>query len=117
MDYAGQTVPVTDPKSGEVRQAQVFVAVLGASNYTYAEASWTQSLGDWIHSHVRAFEFFDGTSLLVVPDNLKSGVKKPCYYEPELNRTYGDLAIHYGVGILPARPYRPRDKAYVSYCT
>ena len=111
VDYAGQTVPVTDPKTGEVRQAQVFVAVLGASNYTYAEATWTQNLWDWIHSHVRAFEFFDGTSQLVIPDNLKSGVKKPCYYEPELNRTYGDLAIHYGVGILPARPYRPRDKA------
>ena len=113
VDYAGQTVPVTDPKSGEVRQAQVFVAVLGASNYTYAEATWTQNLWDWIHAHIRAFEFFDGTSLLVVPDNLKSGVKQPCYYEPELNRTYGDLAIHYGVGILPARPYRPRDKAKV----
>lgn len=111
VDYAGQTVPVTDPESGEVRPAQVFVAVLGASNYTYAEASWTQGLWDWIHSHVRAFEFFDGTSLLVVPDNLKSGVKRPCYYEPELNRTYGDLAAHYGVGIMPARPYRPRDKA------
>jgi transposase len=111
VDYAGQTVPVTDPKSGEVRQAQVFVAVLGASNYTYAEATWTQNLWDWTHAHVRAFEFFGGTSQLVVPDNLKSGVKKPCYYEPELNRTYGDLAIHYGVGILPARPYRPRDKA------
>jgi transposase len=117
VDYAGQTVPVTDPGSGEVRQAQVFVAVLGASNYTYAEATWTQNLWDWIHAHIRAFEFFDGTSLLVVPDNLKSGVKQPCYYEPELNRTYGDLAIHYGVGILPSRPYRPRDKAYVSYCT
>ena len=100
-----------EPKTGEVRQAQVFVAVLGASNYTYAEATWTQNLWDWIHSHVRAFEFFDGTSQLVIPDNLKSGVKKPCYYEPELNRTYGDLAAHYGVGILPARPYRPRDKA------
>jgi transposase len=111
VDYAGQTVPVTDPKSGEIRQAQVFVAVLGASNYTYAEATWTQNLLDWIHAHIRAFEFFDGTSLLVVPDNLKSGVKQPCYYEPELNRTYGDLAIHYGVGILPSRPYRPRDKA------
>jgi transposase len=111
VDYAGQTVPVTDPKSGEVRQAQVFVAVLGASNYTYAEATWTQNLWDWIHSHVRAFGFFAGTSRLVVPDNLKSGVQTPCYYEPELNRTYGDLAIHYGVGILPARPYRPRDKS------
>jgi transposase len=89
----------------------VFVAVLGASNYTYAEATWTQNLWDWTHAHIRAFEFFDGTSLLVVPDNLKSGVKQPCYYEPELNHTYGDLAIHYGVGILPSRPYRPRDKA------
>ena len=111
VDYAGQTVPVTDRKSGEFRQAQVFVAVLGASNYTYAEATWTQNLWDWTHSHVRAFEFVQGSSRLVVPDNLKSGVKAPCYYEPELNRTYGDLAIHYGVGILPARPYRPRDKA------
>jgi site-specific recombinase XerC len=73
--------------------------------------TWTQNLWDCIYSHMRAFEFFDGTSQLVIPDNLKSGVKKPCYYEPELNRTYGDLAIHYGVGILPARPYRPRDKA------
>jgi transposase len=117
VDYAGQTVPVTDPRSGEVRQAQVFVAVLGASNYTYAEATWTQNLWDWIQAHIRAFEFFEGTSLLVVPDNLKSGVKQPCYYEPELNRSYGDLAIHYGVGILPSRPYRPRDKACVSYCT
>src|SRR5277367_984281 len=113
VDYAGQTVPVTDPKSGEIRQAAVFVAVLGASSYTYAEATWSQNLWDWIHSHVRAFEFFGGTSRLVIPDNLKSGVKNPCYYEPELNRTYGDLAIHYGVGILPARPYRPRDKAKV----
>jgi transposase len=110
-DYAGQAVRVTDPKSGEVRQAQVFVAVLWASNYTYAEATWMQNLWDWIHVHIRAFEFFDGTSLLVVPDNLKSGVNKPCHYETGLNRTYGDLAIHYGVGILPARPYRPRDKA------
>jgi transposase len=111
VDYAGQTVAVTDPKSGEARQAQVFVAVLGASNYTYAEATWTQNLWDWTSSHVRAFEFFQGSSRLVVPDNLKSGVKTPCYYEPELNRTYGDLAIHYGVDILPARPYRPRDKS------
>jgi transposase len=89
----------------------VFVAVLGASSYTYAEATWTRNLWDWIHSHIRAFEFFQGTSCLVIPDNWKSGVKTPCYYEPELNRTYGDLAIHYGIGIMPARPYRPRDKA------
>ena len=111
VDHAGQTVPVIDAKTGEVREASVFVAVLGASNYTYAEATWTKDLWDWINSHVRAFEFFGGTSRLVVPDNWRAGVKTPCYYEPELNRTYGDLAIHYGIGILPARPYRPRDKA------
>jgi transposase len=111
VDHAGQTVPVIDPKTGEVREASVFVAVLGASNYTYAEATWTKDLWDWIGSHVRAFEFFDGTSQLVVPDNWRTGVKAACYYEPELNRTYADLATHYGIGILPARPYRPRDKA------
>jgi transposase len=111
VDHAGQTVPVIDPQTGEVREASVFVAVLGASNYTYAEATWTKDLWDWIHSHTRAFEFFDGASRLVVPDNWRAGVKTPCYYEPELNRTYADLAIHYGIGILPARPYRPRDKA------
>lgn len=112
VDHAGQTVPVIDPKTGEVRDASVFVAVLGASNYTYAEATWTKDLWDWVGSHVRAFEFFDGTSRLVVPDNWRTGVKTPCcYYEPELNRTYADLAIHYGIGILPARPYRPPDKA------
>ncbi len=83
--------------------------ILGASNYTYAEATWTQNLWDWIHAHVRAFEFFGGSSQLVIPDNLKSGVKQPCYYEPELNRTYGDLAIHYGVGILEASALRKSD--------
>src|SRR5437870_13428441 len=79
--------------------------------------SWTRGLRDWISSHVRAFDFFQGCTRLVVPDNWKSGVKQPCYYEPELNRTYNDLALHYGVGILPARPYHARDKDYVSYCT
>ena len=113
VDHAGQTMPVTDPKSGEVRQAYVFVAVLGASNYTYAEATWTRNLWDWIQSHVRAFDFFQGTSRLIIPDNWKSGVQSPCYYEPELNRTYNDLAIHYRVGIFPARPHRAKDKAKV----
>jgi transposase len=114
VDHAGQTVPVSDPKTGDVREAYVFVAVLGASSYTYAEATWTRDLWDWCGSHVRAFEYFQGASRLIVPDNWKSGVKKPCYYEPdepELNRTYNDLATHYGVGILPARPRRARDKA------
>lgn len=113
IDHAGQTVAVTDARAGEVHEAYIFVAVLGASNYLYAEATWTRGLWDWIQSHVRAFEFFDGTTPLVVPDNWKSGVKAACYYEPELNRTYSDLATHYGVAVMPARPYRPRDKAKV----
>ena len=113
VDHAGQTVAVIDPLTGDPREAYVFVAVLGASNYTYATATWTRGLRDWISSHVRAFEFFQGCTRLVVPDNWKSGVKQPCYYEPELNPTYNDLAVHYGVGILPARPYHARDKAKV----
>ena len=111
VDHAGQTVPVTDPSTGEARQAYVFVAVLGASSYAYAEATWTRDLWDWIGSHTRAFEYFGGTSALVVPDNWRSGVKTPCWYEPELNRTYAEWAIHYGVGILPARVRRAKDKA------
>jgi transposase len=99
---------VTNPRTGEAREAYIFVAVLGASSYTYAEATWTRDLWDWCGSHVRAFEYFQGVSRLIVPDNWKSGVKKSCYYEPELNRTYNDLAIHYGVGILPARPRHAR---------
>ncbi len=113
VDHAGQTVAIIDRLTGELREAYVFVAVLGASNYTYAGATWTRGLRDWISSHVRAFEFFQGCTRLVVPDNWKSGVKQPCYYEPELNPTYNDLAVHYGVGILPARPYHARDKAKV----
>jgi transposase len=96
-----------------VREAEIFVAVLGASNYTYAEATWTQTLPDWIEAHVRMFRFFGGVPRLVVPDNLKSGVHRASFYDPELNRSYGMMASHYGVGILPARPRRPRDKAKV----
>ena len=113
VDHAGQTVPVSNPTTGEVREAYVFVAVLGASSYTYAEATWTRNLGDWCGSHVRAFEYFQGTSRLIVPDNWKSGVERACHYEPDLNRTYHDLAMHYGVGVMPARPGGPRDKAKV----
>jgi transposase len=111
VDYAGQTVEVVDRASGEVKAAQIFVAVLGASNYTYAEATWSQQLPDWIGSHVRAFQFFGGVSEVVVPDNLRSGVTKAHRYEPDLNPTYQDLASHYGVAVLPARARRPRDKA------
>jgi transposase len=104
---------VQDPTTGERRQAQLFVAVLGASNYTYAEASWTQELADWIGSHIRAFEFFGAVPEIVVPDNLKSGVTRTCRYEPGVNLTYEEMAQHYGVAVIPARPRKPRDKAKV----
>ena len=113
VDYAGQTIAVQDPATGEVREAQLFVSVLGASNYTYAEATWTQGLGDWIGSHMRAFEFYNGVTEIVVPDNLKSGVTKACRYEPDVNLTYEEMARHYGVAVVPARPRKPRDKAKV----
>ena len=115
IDYAGQTVPVVDPETGKERQAQVFVAVLGASSYTFAEATWTQTLPDWTASHVRAFEFYGGCPELVIPDNLRSGVSGAHRYEPDLNPTYHDLASHYGVAVLPARVRRPRDKVQASY--
>ena len=111
VDYAGHTVGVVDRATGEARQAQVFVAVLGASNYTYAEATWTQGLADWIASHQRAFRFFSGVTATVVPDNLKAGVTRPHRYEPQLNRTYAEMAAHYGTAVLPARVGKPRDKA------
>jgi transposase len=117
VDYAGQTVPVVDAETGEIRQAQIFVGVLGASNYTFAEATWTQSLPDWIASHQRMFAFFGGVTSLVVPDNLGSGVTKACRYEPDLNPTYQELATHYCTAILPARKAKPRDKGLTSYCT
>jgi len=113
VDYAGQTVSVVDPKSGELRDAQVFVAVLGASNYTYTEATWDQSLPSWIGSHVRAFEYFGGVVRIVVPDNLRSGVSRACRYEPDINPTYLEMATHYGTAVIPARVRRPKDKAKV----
>lgn len=113
VDYAGATLEVIDGLSGEVREAQLFVAVLGASSYTYGEATWTQSLSDWTASHCRAFAFFGGVPAQTVCDNLKSGVIKACFHEPTVNRTYADLAAHYGTAIVPARPYKPRDKAKV----
>ncbi len=111
VDYAGQTVPITDRVTGEVRFAEVFVAVLGASSYTFCEATWSQGLPDWIASHIRSFEFFGGLPEVLVPDNLKSGVTSPHLYEPDLNPTYQDMAVHYGVAVVPARVRRPKDKA------
>ena len=111
VDYAGQTIEFVDGRTGEVHACQLFVAVLGASSYTYAEATLTQSLPDWCGSHERAFRFFGGVSAQIVSDNLKSGVTKACFYEPAVNRTYADLAAHYDTAVVPARPYKPRDKA------
>ena len=113
VDYAGATLEVACPKTGEIRAAQIFIATLGTSNYTYVEATWTQSLPDWIASHVRALAFFGGAPAQVVSDNLKSGVTKACFYEPTINRTYADLAAHYDTAIVPARPRKPKDKAKV----
>lgn len=111
VDYAGHTVPVTDPGTGEISQAQIFVAVMGASNYTYAEATWSQNLWDWINSHVRTFKFLQGVPLITIPDNLKSGVNKPHIYEPDLNPTYQDMALYYNTAVIPARRKKPKDKA------
>jgi transposase len=116
VDYAGQTVAVVDSATGELREAQIFVAVLGASNYTYAEATWTQGLPDWIGSHQRCFRYLGGVPQIVVPDNLRSGVTKAHRYEPDANPTYQDMAAHYGVAVLPTRVRRPRDKAWTSHC-
>lgn len=113
VDYAGDTLAVIDRETGEVRAAQLFVAVLGASSYTYAEATWSQSLPDWCASHVRALQFFGGAPEVVVPDNLKSAVRTPHRYEPDLNPSYADLAEHYGFAVVPARVGRARDKAKV----
>ena len=113
IDYCGPTLEVIDPTTGEIRSAAIFVAVLGASNYTYVEATWDQKLPNWIGSHVRAFEFFGGVPALLIPDNLRSAVTKANRYEPQLNQTYTDLARHYETAIIPARPYKPKDKAKV----
>jgi transposase len=111
VDYAGQTMPVYDPRNGGVRHAQIFIGVLGASNYTFAEATWTQSLPDWIDSHNRMYVFFGGVTEITTPDNLKAGVTKACRYDPLINPTYYAMAKHYGTAIIPARARKPKDKA------
>ena len=114
VDYAGLTASVIDRETGAVRAAQIFVAVMGASNYTYAEATWSQRLVDWIGSYVRAMTFLGVVPEIAVPDNLKSAVSRAHRYEPQLNRTYQEWGEYYGVAILPARRARPRDKSWVS---
>ncbi len=113
VDFAGHAMEVIDGATGEVRRAEVFVAVLGASSYTYAEAVWSQSLPDWIAVHVAMLAFIGGVPRQIVSDNLRAGITRACFYEPLVNRTYADLAAHYGTAVIPARPYKPRDKAKV----
>jgi len=113
VDYAGQTIPLTDSETGEIHEAEVFVATLGASNYTFAEATLSQTLRCWIESHIHAFEFFGGVPEILIPDNLLSAVTHPCRYEPDLNATYREMAEHYETVIIPARVKKPRDKAKV----
>ena len=113
VDWAGQTVPIVDRDTGETRPAYLFVAVLGASNYHYAEASLTQDLPSWIAAHCRALAFIGGVPSLIVPDNAKTAVVKPDYYEPDVHATYQEMADHYGAVILPARAKKPKYKAKV----
>lgn len=115
VDYCGPTVHIVNPDTGELREAQIFVAVMGASNYTFATATWTQSQQDWIEAHVKAFGFFGGVPEIVVPDNLKAAVRKTHRYTPDLNPAYQQMARYYQTAIVPARPYKPKDKGYVSY--
>jgi transposase len=112
VDYCGQTIPIVDPHTGEIiYRAQIFVAVLGASNYTFAEATRSQQLEDWCLSHKRAFEFFGGVPQLVIPDCLKSAVSVARNTDPDLNPTYQMMAAHFGTAIMPARPRKPKDKS------
>jgi transposase len=114
VDYAGDTVTVVvDRLKGKTRQAHLFVAVLGASSLSYAEARWSETLPDWLGCHVNALEAFGGAPALLVPDNAKVAVIKACRYDPQVNRTYAGMATHYGSSVLPTRPRRPRDKAKV----
>jgi transposase len=113
VDYSGKKPRLWDPETGESREVELFVMVLGASSYTYAEATVTQRLADFVGSTIRGFEYFDGVPEMLVPDQLRSAVKGPDRYEPDINATYLEMAQHYGVVVLPARPRRPKDKAKV----
>jgi transposase len=111
IDYSGDKIKVIDSETGEIKLAEVFVGVLGASNYIYLEATWSQKLPDWIGSHKRMFEHFDGVPRILVIDNLKSGVTNPALYEPDLNPSYAQFISHYNTSVIPARPYKPKDKS------
>jgi transposase len=116
IDYAGDKVPVIDRETGEVREAHIFVAVMGGSSLSFALATWTEQMGDWIEGHNAAFAFFGGVPQLLVPDNAKVAVIKACLFDPMVNRSYTDMARHYGTAVLPTRPRKPRDKAKVEAC-
>jgi len=113
VDYAGMTVPWLDPTTGEIHEAQIFVGALGASQFTFVEATATQGLPNWIQSHIRMWEYFGGVSAIVVPDNLKAGVTKAHRYDPDINANYQHVGEHYGFAIVPARIYEAKDKAKV----
>jgi transposase len=113
VDFAGVTASIVDPKTGEITEHAVFVAALGASSFTYAEACNGQDLPSWVEAHIHTYEYIGGVTSITVPDNLKAGVTRPDLYEPEINRTYREMAEHYGTTIIPARVRRPRDKAKV----
>ena len=117
VDYAGSTVPIIDAATGEITQAQIFVATLGASSYTFACATPRQTTADWIGAQVRALEFIGGVPRLIVPDQTRSLIKIPDRHDPEPNRTYEEFARHYGCAVLAARPAHPRDKAWAAHCT
>ncbi|MEK7756518.1 MAG: IS21 family transposase [Planctomycetota bacterium] len=113
VDFSGKRPEIVDRRTGEARPVELFVGVLGASSHIYAEVTEDQSLPSWIGAHARMLEEWGGCPELLIPDNLKSGVNRACRYEPEVNRTYEEMARHYGAAVLPARAYRARDKAKV----
>ena len=113
VDFSGDKPNYIDPGTGEIIDAELFIAVLGASSYTFAQAVRSQRMEDWIRCHIDAFEYLGGCPEVVVPDNCKVGVKTACFYDPQINVVYLNLADHYGVGVLPTRPYKARDKAKV----
>jgi transposase len=117
VDYSGKKPRLWDRDTGEAREVELFVMVLGASSYTYAEATLTQRLPDFVGSTINGFEFFGGVPEIIVPDQLRSAVKGPDRYEPDINATYLEMAQHYAVTVLPARPRKPKDKGFASYCT
>ena len=113
VDYAGGGVRIKSPLTGKFHDASIFVAVLGASNYTYAEAHMKQDIKNWVNGHIRAFHYFKGVPQTTTPDNLKAGVQSPCFYDPTINPTYNDMAMHYNMAVIPARIKKPKDKAKV----